>query len=636
MIDRISSAGAGLSARARLARLPLALAGACSVLCTLPAFAQGLAAAPALRETVVTANRVEQPLSDLVADVSIVERAEIERSGVTGVIDVLARLPGIEVSRNGGIGNTSSVFIRGAESRFTAVYIDGVRIDSQSTGGANWEAIPLAQIDRIEVLRGPAAAVYGSDAIGGVIQLFTRKGEGGIAPYVGVGIGSRNTRKIEAGVSGSAGAFDYSLGAAREKSDGFNVRLDRGYNPDRDDYNSSSGNARLGFQIDRNHRIDATLLASNVDSGYDNTNVGAAARADDRSKYRLRTAGLSWSAQWTDFWRTRLSVSDSVTKYMTVPAFYATETELRSYLFHNEFRFGPHVLTAALERREDHLKNAPDAFSRGLDRERSQNGLALGYGLVQGAHTLQLNVRHDDDSEFGGQNTGSAAYGFAITPAWRVTASAGTSFRAPTLYQRFSQYGVAGLEPEEGRNVELGLRYAQGATSASATVYRNRVRNLIAFDFASFACAGGAAFGGCYGNTARASYEGVTFAASHRLGDVTLRGSLDFQDPRDDITDRQLVNRSRRHATLGADWRVGTWTLGAEVQASGERFANAANTQRLHGYGLLNLSASAPITPEISVVARLDNAADREYQLVRNYATPGRTAYLGLKWTPKL
>ena len=130
--------------------------------------------APSMRETVVTATRSEQPLSDLVADVSIVDRDTIERSGATGLVDVLARLPGIQIVRNGGVGNNANVFLRGAEGRFTAVYIDGVRVDSQASGGAAWEQIPLAQIDRIEVLRGPAAAVYGSDAIGGVIQLFTR------------------------------------------------------------------------------------------------------------------------------------------------------------------------------------------------------------------------------------------------------------------------------------------------------------------------------------------------------------------------------------------------------------------------------------------------------------------------------
>ena len=254
----------------RPAVLTLALAG-----CVLPALAQQAEPvlmaqnlhAPSMRETVVTATRTEQPLSDLVADVSVVDRETIENSGATGVVDVLARLPGVQIVRNGGVGNSANVFLRGAEGRFTAVYIDGVRVDSQSTGGAVWEQIPLSQIDRIEVLRGPAAAVYGSDAIGGVVQLFTRKGEGAFAPAVGVGFGTHNTRKIEAGVSGSAGvggAFDYALGVTRAQSDGYDIRSSAGHNTDKDGYSATSGNARLGFKVNAQHRIDATLLGQTM------------------------------------------------------------------------------------------------------------------------------------------------------------------------------------------------------------------------------------------------------------------------------------------------------------------------------------------------------------------------------------
>jgi vitamin B12 transporter len=159
-----------------------------------------------MKETVVTANRIEQPLSDLVADMSVVGRETIETAGAVGVADVLSRLPGVQMVRNGGAGSTTSVYLRGADTRFTAVYIDGVRVDSQSTGGASWQDIPLEAIDRIEVLRGPAAAVYGSDAIGGVVQIFTKKGEGKAKPYVGLGWGSRGTVKAQAGVSGGVAA----------------------------------------------------------------------------------------------------------------------------------------------------------------------------------------------------------------------------------------------------------------------------------------------------------------------------------------------------------------------------------------------------------------------------------------------
>ena len=619
------------------APLPLSFALAAAALAAGSAFAQ--TAPGALPETVVTATRTAQPVSDLVADVSVIDHETIERSGANGVADLLAKLPGVQMTRSGGVGNASSVYLRGAETRFTAVYIDGVRVDSQSTGGAPWESIALSQIDRIEVLRGPAAAVYGSDAIGGVIQLFTRKGEPGVSPYLGVGVGSRGLYRGEAGVSGASGLLDYSLGVSREQSDGFNVRTTAGYNPDDDGYRSTAGNARIGLQINARQRLEATFLQSDMNSGYDDFVYDLVNPVDDRNKYRLRTGGLNWSAQWTDVWRTRLAVTESDARYETVgtpESYYLTDTKLRGYLFQNEFRFGPHRFTADLERREDNLENAPGFgpyASPGIDRSRAQDGLALGYGYSQGAHTLQVNVRHDEFDEFGGQDTGSVAYGFALTPAWRITASAGNSFRAPTLYQQFSQYGVADLQPEEGRNVEVGLRYAQGETTASVVAYRNRVKNLITYDYASTACAN--LGGGCYGNTGRAQYEGVTLAGSQRFGDVTLRGSVDWQDPRDLDTDLLLVQRARNYGTLGVDWRLGGWLLGAEVQASAQRYANAANTQVLAGYGLLNLSASTALGHDITLVARLDNATDKDYQLVRGYATAGRTFYVGMKWSPK-
>ena len=597
----------------RLAVLALALVAA------FPVFSQTQAALQ-LKETVVTATRSAQPLSDVVADVTIIDREHIERSGAAGLADVLKRVPGIEISRNGGPATTTSVFLRGAESRFTAVYIDGVRIDSQATGGAAWESIPLALIDRIEVLRGPAGAVYGSDALGGVIQIFTKRGEAGFAPFAGVGFGTYNTRKLDAGFSGASGGFDYSLGLAHEESDGFNARTVATQNPDLDGYRSSSANMRLGFQVNKAQRLEATYLTSHSNSGYDN-GLGK----DDRGLHELHTLGLNWQAQWTDVWSTRLSLSDSSDRYETKPSPYLTITKLRGYTLQNEFRLGEHLLTAALERKEDHLENAP------INRGRSQDAVALGYGFTNNRHTVQLNMRHDNDSEFGGKTTGSAAYAYAFTPAWRASASAGTAFRAPTLYQRFSEYGVPTLVPESSRNVELGLRWSQGASSLGLVAYRNKLENLITFAGAG-TCA--SPFG-CYSNTARAEYSGATLTASHAMGGVNLSASLDLQNPRDLDTGKQLARRSKQHGMLAADTHVGSWLLGAEAQFSGRRFDDAGNTRVLSGYSLLNLSASTPLAKEWTLLARVDNLADKQYELARTYATAGRSFYAGVKWAPK-
>lgn len=611
------------------ARLPLracALALAAAAACSVQAQNQNQNTAPALPETVVAATRTAQPLTDVVADVSIVDRDTIERSGATGLSDVLARLPGIEMGRSGGQGGNTSLFVRGAEQRFTAVYIDGVRVDSQAgSGGTTWEAIPLEQIERIEVLRGPAAAVYGSDAVAGVIQIFTKKGEQGVAPYVGVGAGSYGTYRAQAGVSGASGAVDYALGLARENSKGFNAKKDG--NPDRDDYHATSASGRLGWQLNKEHRLEGNFLYNDTDGGYDVSKT-----ADDRSLHRLQTLGLNWQAQWSSNYSTRLAVTDSRDRYETRPSPYITDTRQRGYLFFNELRLGVHQLTAALERREDELTNM------GLDsspRNRAQNALALGYGLRQGAHTLQLNARHDQDSEFGGKTTGSAAYAYEFVKNWRATASAGTAFKAPTLYQRFSLYGDDSLRPETSRNVELGLKWAEGANHFSATLYRNNVSNLIDWLYGSGTCAGNASpGGGCYANVGKARYQGLTLAGAYRLGSVNLRGSLDLQNPQNLDTGKQLGRRAKQHGVLGADTLVAGWTLGAEAQASGRRYDTNANTTELGGYTLLNLYASTRLARDYQVIVRLDNLADKNYELARNYATAGRSFFVGLKWAP--
>ncbi len=608
---------------------PSLVAAAISCMLSAPVLAQQIALADtaAMAETVVTANRIEQPLSDLVADMSIVDRETIETSGAAGVADVLSRLPGIEMVRNGGPGAATSVYLRGAETRFTAVYIDGVRVDSQSTGGASWQNIPLDSIERIEVLRGPAAAVYGSDAIGGVVQIFTKRGEGKPKPYIGLGWGSRGTVTAQTGISGGLNGWDYSLGASHASSNGFNAKTSAGFNPDADGYRNNAFNARIGYQISPNQRVEATALESYINSGYDALVSKSAPMADDRSINKMQTLGLSWQAKWSDVYSTRLQYTQSRDYYATKPSVYETDTRLHNYLFQNEWKLGASTLTAALERREDSLVNG------NIDRMRSQNALALGYGLRAGKHTLQLNARHDRDSEFGGNTTGSAAYGYEFMPNWRATASAGTAFRAPTLYQRFSMYGDSSLQPEKGRNVELGLKWGKGSNSFSATVYRNNLSNLINYVGNTGACPGNVGqFGGCYANVANARYEGITLAATTRVGVVNLQGSVDFQNPRDTDKDLQLARRSKRHASLSADTLVAGWRLGAQMQTSGKRFDDAANKFELGGYTLWHLTAQKELTRNWSLVARLNNLTDKRYELARTYATEGRSGYVGVKW----
>ncbi len=580
----------------------------------------------ALDTVVVTANRTPEPLSTVLADISVVDRVQIERSGATGVADLLARLPGIEFTRNGGPGTSTSVFIRGAEARHTAVYIDGMRLDSQSVGGAVWEQIPLDQIERIEVLRGPAAAVYGSDAIAGVVQLFTKRGDGPPRPTASILGGSYGTGQVDAGISGSTQGFDYALSGAYGQSDGFDATKPGayGHNPDKDGWERSSVRGRVGYQINPEHRIEASVLASKMKSGYDGSPT-----TDDQNHNTLVTGTLSWQGRWNADATTRLLIGETKSTYETQPSFYRTETTLRDYTLQHDQRIGSgNVLSATLERREDELLNPATAFAATLEGKRHQDAIGVGWRGDFGAHGVQAHVRHDDDSEFGGKTTGSLAWGWGFAPQWRVTASAATSFRVPTLYQRFSQYGNPSLVPESGRNVEMGLRWASGVSEANLVGWRNKVENLISFGSPG-PCA--SAFG-CYVNVGRATLDGVTLSARTQVANVTLRGSLDWHDPRNDVNDKVLQRRAKRLGTFGAETEWGGWIFGAEVQAAGERFEDVNNTQRLGGYALVNLIVSKPLMPGLTLEGRIDNLGDKNYELARYYATPGLNGQVILRW----
>ncbi|NUZ07387.1 TonB-dependent receptor [Schlegelella sp. ID0723] len=599
---------------------------ACATLALSPIAMAQSAPPAALQKVVITASRTPQPLSTVLADLTVIDRDEIARAGVTGVADLLARQPGVEFARNGGPGTSTSVFIRGSETRHTAVYIDGVRVDSQSTGGAVWEQIPLDQIDRIEILRGPAAAIYGSDAVAGVVQLFTKRGQGPARPTASLTVGSYHTAQGQVGVSGSDDALNYSLSAAHGRSDGFDAKKPgaSGHNPDKDGWERSSVQGRVGYQINADHRVDASLLASNLKSGYDGS-----ATTDDENRHTLRSGNLAWQGRWNADATTRLQVGQTKSTYETQPSFYRTETTLSDYTLLHEQKVGTNVLTGTLERREDKLFNPATAFGAAFGGKRHQDAIGLGWRGDFGGHGLQAHVRRDNVSEFGGKSTGSLAWGWKFLPDWRVSAAAATSFRVPTLFQRFSEYGVPSLVPESGRNVELGLRWAAAGGEASVTAWRNKVSNLIVFG-APGPCVNSF---GCYENVGRAELQGVTLAGRTTLAGVTLRGSLDWHDPRNAITDKVMQRRAKRLATFGAETVLAGWTVGTEVQAAGQRYENASNTQVLGGYGLVNLYASTQLTKGLSLEARIDNLGDKTYELARNYATAGRNGQVSLRWS---
>jgi len=601
-------------------------------------------AAPALSQNVIdiklpdvvtTATRSPQAQRDVLSDNVVITSEEIARSGTTSLPELLQKKRGIEISQNGGPGTSASVFLRGGNNNQTVVLVDGVRSGSSTSGGATWSAIPLSQIERVEIIYGPLSTLYGADAVSGVVQIFTKKGAGATQFTASAGAGSYATRSLSAGASGAtagANSVHYALNIARERADGFNATKpgNFSFNNDRDGYVKDSASAQIGAQLAPGHNLDLNFLQSRLESQFDN-GVGI---FDANSTSKLGTLALTSSNQILPNWTSQLRLyrstdqSDSRSSANPITGKSVFDTTQQGLSWQNDIVLGPDVLQLIAERRVEKT----DSTTTAIAGRRSTNSAAASYLMKRGAHLANFSARTDNSSQFGSHATGSAGYGYRIAPTLRASASYGTSFRAPTFNELyFPNFGIAANQPEEGKNGEVGLYYDDNRTQFSATYYRNKITNLIVnkqpcpvqpLDYPF----------GCAYNVNKALLTGLTFGGTTKLGNFTMRGSLDFQNPEDQTTNKLLARRAKRHGTLALDYGVGPITAGVETQFSGKRFENAANTVVLGGYGLVNLYGSYALDRDWSVFGRWNNVLNRNYELARNYATPESNLFVGLQY----
>ncbi len=578
-----------------------------------------------LADTVVTASRAPQPLTDVLADVTVIDREEIFRRGAASLAELLGELPGLQVSGDSG------VYIRGAESRMTALYIDGVRVDSQDGfklvgGGAHWDLVPLAQIDRIEVLRGPASAIYGSDAMGGVVQVFTANSKSGFAPFSSVTLGNRDTARASAGFSGQQAGWSYSIGLARELTDGHNARPDQTNVPATQPSANTSGNLRLGYAVSPQHAVELSHLMATLDTRFPRWGGGIS----HFDQGWLDTSALVWRGKWSDTYSTSVSVNRARTdRQNDLPYDYRTTTD--SYLLDNRWRLGTREFSFALEQRNDQFDSKAVPSNGAIAASRSQNAVAAGFGQVSGSHTVQVSFRSDEVQYFGRATTGSLAYGYAFAPGWRASGSVGSAFRAPTLEQLFNIYGNRGLRPEESLNQEVAIDYQRGASSLKLAGYVNRITDMISSSSSREDCAAGSF---CYYNVSQARIEGVTLSGKSMLGPYTVRGSLDLLNPENSATGKTLSLRAREQATLAIERPILGWQFRSDLLLIGSRFNNASNTESVPGYGVLGLGASKRLGQGLTLVLRADNLGGKQHWQSLEYATPGRTVSATLSWRP--
>lgn len=589
-----------------------------------------------LDQVVVTATRVPIPVTDVIADVTVIDRPVLDLAGQGALREVLAQLPGVQLSSNGGYRSLSSIFLRGASAAQALVLVDGIRVGSATAGGAALENMPLQRIERIEILRGAASALYGPDAVGGVIQIFTRDAGETLEWTANAGLGSDGQRQAGVSLRGRAGGLGYTLGASREKGKGISVisnPASGSFNPDADGYDVGSLDAKFRAQLSSQHALTLGLLRSEMDYQFDGTAypnpLGLSRLNTDAWAHPvLQQAHLTWDAQWLPNWKSSLkfgrSLDESASDYRrasdgALNGSFTFNTRRSQASWQNDIMLADDVLTVLLERRTEEV----DSSTNYTVKSRDIDGLMASYAVNRAGWNALAVLRRDDNSQFGSFNNWALSGGIKVNPSVRLVASHGTSFQAPSFNQLYyPDFGNPLLQPQQNRATEVGLKYQQGTTSASAILYQNKIEGFITPDTNR--------------QSNLATLRGVTLSLQRQQGDTSYSVSYDYADPRTQPDDQRFVRVARHVLNLQAQHQMGSVAWFTEFKLSSDREDNNLSFNGrnvLAGYGLLNLGLTWKINPQLNLLARLNNVTDTAYMLANSYQMPGRNLFVSLTWT---
>lgn len=600
-----------------------------AILCAVTPLA--CAAADTLDEIVVTATRVAQPLKQSLNSTTVITQQDIQASQAVDVPSMLKNLAGVEFYQSGGIGQQSSLFLRGTNSSHVLVLLDGVRINSATTGATAIDQLMLDQVERIEVVRGNVSSLYGSEAIGGVIQIFTKHGRGEPAFNASGGIGSHNTQRLAAGFGGEAGSTAFDVQVSKYKTTGISAiktSIVPTVNPDNDGYdnNSLSGSVRHMFSADNS--LTASVFQSSGEVQYDNA-FGLTTDLNT-SKSTLSKFALVADNRLSESWQSKLQLAqgtDDYKDYLNGVQDSSIKTDNRQIGWQNTLAvssFGSVLL--GLENLNQQVTGAT-AYT---NTARKVSSLFAGYTGNYNAHQVQANIRQDHYSDFGTANTGLFGYGYTINEAWRATASVSTAFKAPTFNDMYLPlaWGFSGnpnLKPEHSKDSEIGLHYAAGGQHLDAMYFDNRIRDLIATN----------ATGTTVININEARSDGFELGYAGQFNDTGVKAALTSQNPRDAETGQALLRRAKLFANLGVMQQLGAWKVGGEWQYSGTREDIDINTfarTTLASYNLFNLTANYDISKQFKLMLRADNLFNQDYMLAHGYNTLGRTLFVGVNY----
>ncbi|WP_448661477.1 TonB-dependent receptor plug domain-containing protein [Sphingomonas sp. CJ20] len=606
-------------------------------------------------QIVVTAGRTAEPLSRVGQSITVIDAQEIARRQTDTVADLLRTTPGVSISRNGPIGASTAVLIRGAESDQTAALINGVKLNDPSSpgGGFNFGNLLIGNIERIEVLRGPSSVLWGSQAIGGVVNMITAQPTEVLTVNARGEYGYRNTAQGVANVSGKVGPLSFSGGGGYFRTDGISAFSEARGGKEKDGYTNYGANLDLRLALTDAISVDARGYYSDGKVGIDGFPAPTYAFGDTKETSKSREfvgyTGLN-VALFDGRLRNRVGYAYTDTKRRNFdPDSVPTETFAGNGRNERlEYQGVADILdqvqaTFGAERETSHFTTS--SYGGPQTRGRAQIDSFYGQLAVTPVSGLTVTggVRRDDHNQFGGQTSFAASGVFSPnggSTTFRASYSEG--FKAPTLYQLQSEYGNARLRPERAKGWDAGItqRALDGAVEASATYFRRNATDLI--NFVSCAapltgiCTGRPS--GTYDNVAKARSEGVEltlalrpvdalrFAANYTYTDATNRseGTANYG--------KKLIRRPDQTINASVDYRLPFGlTTGATVTSIGSSYDTANNSRKVQGYVLTDIRAALPVREGVEVYGRIENLFDERYETIYRYGSMGRAAYIGVR-----
>lgn len=615
---------------------------------------------------IVTATRVPTKASDVLADNVYISQEEIQQAGQTSLVELLQRQKGVTISSYGSGGSSASVFLRGTSNNQTLVLIDGVRVDDSFNGGANWPVIPLSIIDHIEIVFGPQSSLYGADAIGGVIQIFSKQGDG--PPKVGasVGYGSYGTSIAEASINGSSEGSQkirYSLAGSQTLSMGYNTIAPNNKDllifgsqtlpSNRTGYVQDSITGKLSQEWNRGQEIGLQFLNSQLNNQLPALDPQTFAYQQTQNQVsQLGTYSIYSKNQVLENWRSLIQVSAQTSAALThapsTPESSNYDSTLNQrqniYTWQNDINVGKDLLQVLVERRTQAVSSNQLNYSStdtpypflGFSQTRNTNSGALAYQMKQDSSIANFSIRNDSITGYGPQTTGSAAYGYFLTKEWRANINYGTGFRAPTFNDLYYPgYGNPSVQPEKSKNTEVGLHFEKPSLEGHIVVFSNSISNLIQSTRVNCPLGTNLGGSGCASNVSSANITGMTLSGLSQIENLNFKGSFTQQNPVNQGTDTTLIKQAKQYGNLAAEYMYSKITTGAGLTISGRRNDYDGASTGMGGYAIYNLYANYDLEKDLSLFARWNNVFNKNYQLSYGYNTPGSNVFVGLRYTMK-